>query len=277
MDELLGTEEVGRLAGVGPTAVKRWADEGRLACVRTAGGHRRFLRSEVERFLGIERSSGRRSFVDLLLQADGLGVEARLLTDRSRLGSWLEVAGAVGGALEDLGERWRAGTITVVQEHLASERLSRALARIADALPVAPGAPRCVLACAEGDQHALGLSLVEVALREAGWTTLWAGRNTPAGDLAAMAVEGAAEMIAVSASGASMDPAPLLRQAEVLGRACAASGVELALGGGGAWPEVPPHGHRFRSLAPLVELARRVASAHHRDRARGTPDAGRAA
>lgn len=261
MDDLLSNVEVGRLAGVGPTAVKRWADQGLLPCVRTAGGHRRFHRDEVEKFLLTTRGSSASAFVDLLLQTDGLGVEARLLTERSRLGSWLAVAEMLGEALSELGRRWRAGTVTIVQEHLASGRLSRALARIGDALPVAPGAPRCMLACAEGDRHALGLSLVEVALREAGWATLWAGQDTPAADLAEVARQGEAEMIAVSASAASTEPEALLRQAEVLGAACSKSGVALAFGGSGAWPEPPPGGERFHALAPFVARARAMANA----------------
>ena len=260
MDDFLSNVEVGRLAGVGPTAVKRWADQGLLPCVRTAGGHRRFQRSEVEKFLLTTRGSGGSDFVDLLLQTDGLGVEARLLTERSRLGSWLAVVEMLGEALAELGTRWRAGTVSIVQEHLASGRLSRALARIGDALPVAPGAPRCMLACAEGDRHALGLSLVEVALREAGWTTLWAGQDTPAADLAEVALQRDAEMIAVSASAASTEPKALLRQAEVLGAACSRSGVALAFGGSGAWPEPPPGGERFHSLAPFVARARAMAN-----------------
>jgi excisionase family DNA binding protein len=259
MDDFLSSVEVAKLAGVGPTAVKRWADQGLLPCVRTAGGHRRFRRGEVESFLKAPNRPGASAFIDLLLQADGLGVEARLLTERSRLGSWLAVAELVGEALVDLGLRWRAGSVTILQEHLASERLARALARVADALPVAPGAPRCVLACAEGDRHALALSLIELALREAGWTTLWAGQDTPAADLAEVARQGAAELIAVSASAASTEAEGLRRQAELLGSACAGSGVALALGGSGAWPESPEGGRRFHALRPFVDHARALA------------------
>lgn len=261
MDDLLTTVDVGRMAGVGPTAVKRWADQGLLACVKTAGGHRRFERGEVERFLEGLRGSGASSFVDLLLQTDGLGVEARLLTERSRLGSWVAVTVMLGGALEELGQRWRAGRVSIVQEHMASERLHRALARIAEALPLAPGAPRCLLACAEGDRHGLGLSLIEVALREAGWGTLWIGQDTPAGEIARMAREGEAEMVAVSASSATTDAVGLARQAEVIAAACREAGVELALGGSGPWPERPSCGRRFREIAPFVSHARDLADA----------------
>jgi excisionase family DNA binding protein len=260
MDDLLSTVEVGRLAGVGPTAVKRWADQGLIPCVRTAGGHRRFPRAGVERFLQASRGTSAASFVDLLLQSDGLGVEARLLVERSRLGSWLAVAEMLGEALAVLGERWRDGAVSVVQEHLASERLARALARVAEAMPLAPGAPRCMLACAEGDRHALGLSLLEVSLREAGWATLWAGPDTPAADLAEVARQRGAEMIAVSASAASTRAEDLRRQADVLGGACKEEAVALALGGSGAWPDRLLYGERYRAIAPLVARARSIAA-----------------
>jgi MerR family transcriptional regulator, light-induced transcriptional regulator len=269
MDDLMTTVDVGRLAGVGPTAVKRWADEGLLPCVRTAGGHRRFPRADVERFLKAQRSPSTHSLVDLLLRTEGLGVEARLLAERGRLGSWLPVAESLAEVLAEIGLRWRAGTITVIQEHLASERLARALARLVEAMPLAPGAPRCVLACAEGDDHALGLSLVEICLREAGWATLWSGRRTPAADIAEMVRAGDAEMVAISASAASTDAEVLRRELEVVGPACTGSGTALALGGDGAWPDPPGAGRRFYALAPFASWARELA----RSRNGWNPDA----
>ena len=61
---LLTTREAARYLGVGTTSVKRWADEGLLRCERTAGGHRRFRLSEIERFRqrqSAEASDGRLS------------------------------------------------------------------------------------------------------------------------------------------------------------------------------------------------------------------------
>jgi len=44
---LLRPKEVGDLFGVVPKTVARWAKEGRLRCIRTPGGHARFIESEV--------------------------------------------------------------------------------------------------------------------------------------------------------------------------------------------------------------------------------------
>lgn len=40
--------EVARLLHVSPKTVNRWAHEGRLPCIVTLGGHRRFPRVAVE-------------------------------------------------------------------------------------------------------------------------------------------------------------------------------------------------------------------------------------
>lgn len=40
--KMLTTGEVAALAGVDPSTVVAWAEDGRLPCRRTLGGHRRF-------------------------------------------------------------------------------------------------------------------------------------------------------------------------------------------------------------------------------------------
>jgi excisionase family DNA binding protein len=44
-----------RLLGVDPDTLRRWADEGRIEAFTTAGGHRRFHRTTVERILEARR------------------------------------------------------------------------------------------------------------------------------------------------------------------------------------------------------------------------------
>jgi excisionase family DNA binding protein len=258
--EFLTTQEVARLAGVGPTAVKRWTDEGLLACVRTAGGHRRFGRSEVERFLGSQPAAGepagREPWVGALLEAgDPLALEALLLSERARTGAWHRVATLTGKALAEVGRLWSDGAVTIFEEHQASERLSRALHRITDALPLAPEAPRALLACADGDDHTLGLSLTELVLREAGWAAVWAGRRTPFAELGPALVRSRARLLAVSASAASSDAAALRDQAAELGRIARLHGAALVLGGTGAWPDRPRTGARFTDLEAFQRWA----------------------
>ena len=52
MDELLKPIEAARLAGVSYPTLKQWIYQGKIRSTRTAGGHHRIARSEVERITG---------------------------------------------------------------------------------------------------------------------------------------------------------------------------------------------------------------------------------
>jgi len=52
IDPLLTPSEVASLFGVDPKTVTRWATEGKLTSLRTLGGHRRYIESEVRSLLG---------------------------------------------------------------------------------------------------------------------------------------------------------------------------------------------------------------------------------
>ena len=57
-DALLTPGEVAALFRVDPKTVTRWAQEGKLTCVRTLGGHRRFRADEVHALLARSASPG---------------------------------------------------------------------------------------------------------------------------------------------------------------------------------------------------------------------------
>jgi methanogenic corrinoid protein MtbC1 len=217
------------------------------------------VRAQVEQFLrgrAAETSPvDREPWIGALLEpSDAHAVEALLLSERARTGAWHRVAATAGEALVRIGSLWSAGAVTIAEEHFASERLARALARVGEAIPLDPDAPRAVLACAEGDEHTLGLSLAELVLRESGWATVWAGRRMPIAELRPALARGV-RMLAVSASEVSSNALALRSQAEALGRLSRAAGVSLVLGGAGAWPDRPRTGVRFTSLASFHSFA----------------------
>jgi len=51
-EKLLMPAEVAAMFGVDSKTVTRWAKNGKLNPIRTLGGHRRYLESEVNRLLG---------------------------------------------------------------------------------------------------------------------------------------------------------------------------------------------------------------------------------
>jgi excisionase family DNA binding protein len=56
-ERLLTPAEVASMFRVDPKTVTRWARDGRLTAVRTLGGHRRYLQSEVLALLRAARSA----------------------------------------------------------------------------------------------------------------------------------------------------------------------------------------------------------------------------
>jgi excisionase family DNA binding protein len=253
--------EAARLLGVGPTSVKRWSDAGLLACVRTAGGHRRFTRTEVERFQSGQRSATaaepgelERWIRRLEGDADPHAIVSALLAERARLSSWWRTADLVGEVLVELGRRWQQGKISVLDEHLASERLSRALARCAESIALRSGAPRALLASALSDDHTLGLQLAELCLRERGWNVVWGGRAVPEAELERRVRDGSCRLLGLSAAANLQDAAQLDQLVRRIGGACAQHGVALLLGGTGAWPEPGPGLPPFQRVRSFRDL-----------------------
>lgn len=246
------------MLAVGPSSVKRWADEGVLACVRTAGGHRRFRKLDVERFAGMRPrrvSSASELAIDLLGARDLHRVLSLLHGERSRTGSWIAVAESCAAALAVMGERWAAGEITVLAEHTASERLTRALGWLSESIPVGDDAPHYLLVAATDEQHTLGLALAELCLRAEGWRGDLVGRMPPLPDLVARLREGGIDLLAVSASSVT-EARALADLYGRLSRVADETGVALVLGGAGPWPDAPRRGFRIRDFVGLAELVR---------------------
>ncbi len=56
--EWLSLSKVAKILGVHPSTVRSWSDQGMLPVHRTQGGHRRYLRSEVELWMQSHRADG---------------------------------------------------------------------------------------------------------------------------------------------------------------------------------------------------------------------------
>lgn len=256
---MLTTTEAAGLAAVTPSTIKRWADQGFLPYVRTAGGHRRFERFTLERVLRAQRApdalgdSEAAAWVRCLVHGRRHELDSRLLEARERHGAWFRVADELVLALIELGEQWARGELSIAEEHVASDALTRALARIGDSLPTRLDGPLCALACAGDDEHTLGLSLAELCLREAGFSPLWLGRRTPSVELLRVVRADRVALVALSASQASSDRKQLGRLVREVGAACVEHDVELVLGGAGAWPTQPAYGTRLSSFALFRE------------------------
>lgn len=259
LSPLLSSTQAATMLGVHAASVKRWSDQGKIKCIRTPGGHRRFLRSEIE---AIRRApvDTPEAFLDRLLQALVSGAqmtaEGELLSFWGESGRWERVGDTIGILLENMGQAWRDGTMLISEEHIASETLLRSIARLNTMMPQRPNAPVCVLATAPGDEHTIGLAMSELVLAEHDWKTLWLGRNCPVETLVEVMQRPDVDMLALSASSFSQTPGVLGRLVRTLGPVALATNTQIILGGSGAWPESVFGVERVRSYEAFGQFLR---------------------
>jgi excisionase family DNA binding protein len=97
--------QAAKYLGVAQSTIRKWSDSGRLAAFYTPGGHRRFRRGDLDRFLGTSRpaSSGGRPFV--LIVDDDSGLRAFLRANLELDGCEVREASSADEGLTALEER----------------------------------------------------------------------------------------------------------------------------------------------------------------------------
>jgi len=243
MPKYISTSEAARIAGVTPSSIKRWADQNLLPCEKTAGGHRRFELGALRRFMeGVieseEPNTDVDDWIDVLTQGAHNGTLARLYQALHERKQWCHVADQLGAVLKAIGDQWVAGTLTIAEEHVASDTLTRALNHVGSGLGVGNGLRRGLLATVEGDSHELGLRLAELCLNARMWDSMWLGRDTPTKVLIERIMQERLDIVALSASVNTGSIQQITTNASRVAEACRSQGVLLVLGGLGTWPEI---------------------------------------
>lgn len=177
----------------------------------------------------------REEYLDRLAASDEDGAVAIAL---AALDAGLDVEtvllDVVAGAQREVGERWAAGTWTVVQEHIATHISERVVSAVARHRPADPptGIGRIAVACLDGEWHALPARLLAEVLARHGWEVTFLGSSVPAAQLAVHLHESGPDVVAVSSSLPSRLPA-----ARRMVEACRASGVTILAGGAAFGPQ----------------------------------------
>jgi methanogenic corrinoid protein MtbC1 len=163
------------------------------------------MRADTEApVLGGRTEEARDGYLRALLAADVAGARAvldgALSAGMPAREIYLDV---LQPTLYEVGRLWSHARISVAREHLATAAAQSAMARLADEL--SPGARRirtgaAIVACASDELHALGGRMVADFLEADGWSVVFLGQLTPGADLAAMAAEHGAQVVALSAA-----------------------------------------------------------------------------
>lgn len=141
---------------------------------------------------------------DFILQAilnnDCLGLREALSQGLARVGLQRFVQDVVPQLSERVGSLWAVGRLDVHQEHLYSEEISRLLRTAIGNLPPTQGRPRILLTTLPGEEHGLGLLMVEGVIAPEGVFCLSLGVQTPMDDIVKAVSSHAIDIVVLSFS-----------------------------------------------------------------------------
>ena len=203
MRDLLTPNQVARAVGASEASLKRWCDKGLLPTIRTAGGHRRIPIAGVMQFLrargmplirpevlGMPAATGRgEATLERGLAGFRTAIEDGDEERARRVAIDLYLAGhsacdicdsVIGEAFHAVGDLWEHGRMEVYQERRGCEIAMRVLFELRGFLtPPEPGAPYAMGGTLHGDPYTLPTNMVELCLREAGWSAENHGTGIP--------------------------------------------------------------------------------------------------
>ncbi|UCH09848.1 MAG: cobalamin-dependent protein [Fidelibacterota bacterium] len=258
----ISSPEAARILGVNVSSIKRWTDCGELACIRTAGGHRKFLLKHLVEFAHDHQKVAQQAN---LLPLDTPGDrEISYYTqkgDYSFLVPWVQARALEGEygqvqcvllslyltqhelheiydllitpVLHSIGELWAEGTITIVEEHLVSQRLKDGLIRLQEIvhLPERTNQRALCLNLSE-ELHDIPLKMVQHLLEEKGYQVYFSGQKTPVNQIEKVFTTFKPDRVYIS-SVYSDDPERDQTELDHIFNVCKETGATVFVGGRG--------------------------------------------
>ncbi len=201
--------EAAKILGVNVSTIKRWTDDGKLECIRTAGGHRRFIMSQLSKFLDENRKKTSKINLFPLESETDLQISNYILKGNfSHLIEYIQKQAfncnrnkiqkvfnglylaqyplyviydqIITPILRDIGQLWMNEKIDVIQEHLATSTLRDAINRLQGIISLPKPLKGKVLCLnLSNEMHDIALKMVDHILENRGYKMLYSGQNTP--------------------------------------------------------------------------------------------------
>lgn len=258
--EYISTQAVAGLLRVTETTVKRWADEGRITCVKSPGGHRKFRLADLIDFaekhgypisgtLEPPLSEEQMEIVRFAIHTQNYHKIAEVLFDEAlqsdpegvfQLLHYLSKHNLKLSTLADevlrppmvrIGELWKNGKLQIDQEHRTSRAMTDAMVRLGPQLHRKhSNGLRAMCACLEGEQHEIGLRSLAIALETEGFSVDFIGANTPHETIISAIRKTRPDLVCVSFTSPAPNPG-LLEGFSVIAKAVKSVKGRLVAGG----------------------------------------------
>jgi len=201
--------EAANVLGVNVSSIKRWTDAGKLECIQTAGGHRKFLMSHLVQFIEKhEKNASHANVFPIECEADvdisyhvlkgdfeyliEYVQERALISDRT---STLKVMNAlflaqyplhmiydklIAPVLQRIGTLWMNEKISVIEEHIAAQTIRESISRLQGIIRLPEEKKgRAIFVNLSSELHDIGLKMAENILEMRGFETYFSGQMTP--------------------------------------------------------------------------------------------------
>jgi excisionase family DNA binding protein len=205
----LNSVEAAKILGVNVSSIKRWTDAGKLECIQTSGGHRKFLMSHLTRF--IEQNDKNTSKVnvfpieseeDVEISFHVLKGDFNYLTEyvlqKARSSDRTSVLKVLSGlylshyplheiydqlvtpVLQQIGVMWMNDQLSVIEEHIAAQTIREAISRMQGIIrsPEQKNG-KALFINLSSELHDIGLKMAENILELRGFYTYFSGQMTP--------------------------------------------------------------------------------------------------
>ncbi len=143
-----------------------------------------------------------RDLIGLLKSHNAPALQHALASQLMRDGLQRFVLNTVVPLHRAVGEMWMRGELQVFEEHLFTEQLQVAMRTAINTFPRQTGVPRILLTTMPGEQHGLGLLMVEALLVPEGAQCISLGTQTPIDDIRNAALAHKVHIVALSFSAA---------------------------------------------------------------------------
>jgi MerR family transcriptional regulator, light-induced transcriptional regulator len=139
---------------------------------------------EIQRVATMPLGALQAALYDAFVERDDPAVQRILNEVWSAFTPEQVMLGILQPTLKQIGDAWQHNTLSVEQEHFASNLVRQRLHAVLQAQPLpAVSAPRLVAACAPDEQHDLGLLSFTMLAKRAGWNVNYLGQRTPLADM----------------------------------------------------------------------------------------------
>lgn len=206
--QYFNSKEAAKILGVNVSTIKRWTDEGKLECIRTAGGHRKFIMKHLSGFLEVNRKKTAKvnlfpienesdlKLSNQILKGDFAYLTKQIKTQalRSNRDKVQKILNGlylaqyplhviydhlVTPVLHDIGDMWMDERISVSEEHLASQTMRDSIIRLQGIIKL-PAAKKQKALCINlsSELHDIALKMVDHILELRGFKVYFSGQRT---------------------------------------------------------------------------------------------------